>query len=47
MTDKDKPSPAHEKAKRNFEQGKSPKQTRDDLDRQRREERIKPVEPKK
>lgn len=40
-------SPAHDKARRNFDEGKSPKTTRDDLDRQRREERVKPAEPKK
>lgn len=41
-----KPSPAHKKARSNFDAGKSPKTTRDDLDRQRRQEQIKPV-PKK
>jgi len=42
-----KPSPAHEKARRNFDEGKSPAQTRKDLDNQKRREAVKPVDPKK
>jgi hypothetical protein len=45
--DPPKPSPAHERARKEFEKGKSPKQTRDTLDRERRQERVKPVDPKK
>lgn len=47
MSDEKKPSPAHEKARRNYDSGKSPGQTRKDLDDQRRRETVKPVEPKK
>jgi len=46
MSDEKKPSPAHEKARRNFEQGKSPAQTRKDLNDQKRRETVKPVEKK-
>lgn len=50
MNDKpknDNTTPAHDKARRNYDSGKSPKQTRDDLDKQRRKETVKPVPPKK
>mgnify|MGYP000916816283 CR=1 FL=1 len=43
----DNTSPAHDKARQNFERGKSPKQTRDDLSRQKAAEKVKPVDPKK
>ncbi len=43
----DNTSPGYDKARENFEKGKPEIDTRRDMDRQRREERIKPVEPKK
>jgi hypothetical protein len=49
MTDKKEPpkndntSPAYDKAKSNFDKGKSPATTRNDLDKQRREEKVKPA----
>lgn len=43
----DNQSPAHEKARRNFDQGKSPEQTRRGLNDQKRQETVKPVEKKK
>lgn len=50
MNDKpknDNQSPGHSKAEKNYSTGKSPAQTRQDLDTQRRRETVKPVEPKK
>jgi len=43
----DNQSPAHDKARRNYDEGKSPAQTRKDLDTQKRREAVKPVDPKK
>lgn len=43
----DNSSAGHSKAKRNFDQGKSPEQTRKDLNDQKRQTTVKPVEPKK
>ena len=43
----DNASKAHQKAEKNYSSGKSPAQTRDDLDNLRRRETVKPVEPKK
>lgn len=43
----DNTSKGHDTARKNFEQGKSPKQTRDDLSRQKAKENVKPVDPKK
>lgn len=53
MSDKKQPpsndntSKGHDTARKNFEAGKSPRQTRDDLSRQRAAEKVKPVDPKK
>lgn len=43
----DNQSPAHDKAEKNYSSGKSPAQTRKDLDDLRRREAVKPVEKKK
>ena len=43
----DNSSPAHDTARKNFEQDKSPRQTRDDLSKQKAREQVKPVDPKK
>lgn len=42
----DNTSPAHDKARRNYDSGKSPEQTRRDLDAERRKQNIKPTEKK-
>ena len=43
----DNPSPARDTARKNFEQGKSPRQTRNDLSKQKAREQVKPVKPDK
>lgn len=46
MNDKpknDNTSPAHDKAKSNYDSGKSPSQTRTDLDKHRRESKVTPT----
>lgn len=43
----DNTSPGYDKARENFDKGKSPSETRRDLDNQKRQESVKPVEPKK
>jgi len=43
----DNSSPARDTARKNFEQGKSPRQTRDDLSKQKAREQVKPVKPEK
>jgi hypothetical protein len=43
----DNSSKGRDLAKRNFDQGKSPAQTRKDLGDQKRRETVKPVKPKK
>jgi hypothetical protein len=40
-------SPGYDKARENFDKGKSPSETRKDLDNQKRQESVKPVDPKK
>lgn len=50
MNDKprnDNTTPAYDKARRNFDSGKSPEQTRRDLNTQKRAETVKPVGGKK
>jgi hypothetical protein len=39
----DNSSPARDKAEQNYSAGKSPRQTRDDLSRQKAKEKVKPV----
>ena len=43
----DNTSKGYDTARKNFEAGKSPRQTRDDLSRQKAAEKVKPVDPKK
>jgi hypothetical protein len=43
----DNTSPGYDKARENFDKGKSPSETRKDLDDQKRQESVKPVDPKK
>ncbi len=43
----DNTSPGYDKARENFDKGKSPSETRRDLDNQKRQEQVKPVEPTK
>jgi hypothetical protein len=42
----DNTSPGYDKARENFDKGKSPSETRKDLDDQKRQESVKPVEKK-
>ncbi len=39
----DNTSKAHDKARANYDSGKSPIQTHNDLDKQRRQDRVKPT----
>ena len=42
----DNTSPGYDKARENFDKGKTPSETRRDLDDQKRQEQVKPVEKK-
>jgi hypothetical protein len=41
----DNSSPARDKAEQTYSAGKSPRQTRDDLSKQKAKENVKPVKP--